>query len=125
MKLLPNLPLPCATAAEGSGADATVMEPVASVEFSELETLFSTALWLEPKRRLPANSCLLDLRVVDVDGLRVVDDVEGAAVVLVVVVLDLIAFAVKRVWNLLFRLPNLFLVDAESAEFSAAELVVS
>lgn len=66
----------------------------------------------------PAKSCLLDLRVVDeLAGRRVVVLELGAGVVLVVVLLpppadddDLVAL--NRVWNLLFRLPNLRRVDA-------------
>lgn len=68
----------------------------------------------------PANSCLFDLRVVDGPaGRRVLElaDEFGAGVVLVVVVvvdvlLDEDLVALNRVWNLLFLLPNMRLVEA-------------
>lgn len=59
----------------------------------------------------PENNCLLDFLVVEVVGRRVVLEAAGAGVVLVVVLVDLAA-AVSLVWNLLFLLPNMRLVEA-------------
>ena len=57
---------------------------------------FSGAAVDEPKRLLPANSCLLDFLVVEVVGRLVVDEDNGTGVVLVVVD-DRCALALNRV----------------------------
>lgn len=111
MKLLPNLALAAEELwfelelkpAEPSDAEAAVLEAAEG----------SVAVDVEPSRRRPVNSCLLDLRVVDTYGLRVVVLVDGG--VGVVVELDTPAFnrtALNRVWNLLLRFPNFLLVEA-------------
>lgn len=104
------------------------MGPLArfEIEFALVLELVDSALELALdalRRRRPAKSCLLVLRVVDASGRRVVVLVgpAGAAVVLVLVV-ELARAALKRVWNLLFRLPNLRLVD-DASESALSVLV--
>lgn len=82
-----------------------------------------------PNRRLPANSCLLDLRVVELVAGRLVlvVEVDGVGVVLVEAAFDALDAALAalseliRVWNLLFRLPNFLLAEAAAAAESACE----
>lgn len=70
--------------------------------------------------RLPANNCLLVFLVVEVVGLRVVELIDGAEVVLVVELVARDAAAVSLVWNRLFLLPNFrdLVEEVASAELS-------
>lgn len=127
LKLLPNLVLTGPAGddeADDDDADAAVEDSELDDELGEeLSAPLVASVLGEPpvvvdvdegSLRRPAKSCLLDLRVVELVGRRLVVLVFGAGVVvlLVVVLLPLALVALSRVWNLLFLLPNLRLPEA-------------
>lgn len=134
MKLFPNRPLPAGAADddkedEDSVTEKAVLAPTTwfagADELLVADSLEPAGDALPPNLlRLPGNSCLLDFLVVEVDGrLVVVELAAGEGVVEVEVVearpLELNEF--NLVWNLLFLLPNLFLVEALESELASVE----